>query len=128
MQFKFILQILNIIIIYTLKNLWIFYNYIPKYYYKFKFLIIRNILQWDIFLNGGIRWKKWTFQNNLNRKENSKYKKFCIIFIIIYFTKNSKESNFSKSDKSELEDKWDLKPVEERIKIRWGINLDSKKI
>ena len=75
-------------------------------------------------------------------KENSKWKRICIILIILtifsvtlfitftvlYFTKNSKESDSSQSDEPEPEDKWDWKPVGEQIKTRWGINLDAKKV
>ena len=75
-------------------------------------------------------------------KENSKWKRIGIILIILtifsvtlfitftvlYFTKNSKESDSSQSDEPEPEDKWDWKPVGEQIKTRWGINLDAKKV
>ena len=75
-------------------------------------------------------------------KENSKWKRIGIILIILtifsvtlfitftvlYFTKNSKESDSSQSAEPEPEDKWDWKPVGEQIKTRWGINLDTKKV
>ena len=81
------------------------------------------------------------------QKEESKWKKISIIFIVIaicslvllitfmilYFTKdegknNSEESETPKSDELEPEDKWKWAPVGDRIKTSWGINLDPKKV
>ena len=86
-------------------------------------------------------------------KEETKWKKvtiiFCVVaicstillvtFMVLYFTKdndnNSEGSNSSDSDDGSSpepdvnpEDKWDWKPAGDRLKTRWGINLDPKKI
>jgi len=86
-------------------------------------------------------------------KEETKWKKvtiiFCVVaicstillvtFMVLYFTKgsdnNSEGSNSSDSDDGSNpepdvnpEDKWDWKPAGDRLKTRWGINLDPKKI
>ena len=86
-------------------------------------------------------------------KEETKWKKvtiiFCVVaicstillvtFMVLYFTKgsdnNSEGSNSSDSDDGSNpepdvnpEDKWDWKPAGDRLKTRWGINLDTKKI
>ena len=86
-------------------------------------------------------------------KEETKWKKvtiiFCVVaicstillvtFMVLYFTKdndnNSEGSNSSDSDDGSSpepdvnpEDKWDWKPAGDRLKTRWGINLDPKKV
>ena len=86
-------------------------------------------------------------------KEETKWKKvtiiFCVVaicstillvtFMVLYFTKdndnNSEGSNSSDSDDGSSpepdvnpEDKWDWKPAGDKLKTRWGINLNPKKI
>ena len=87
--------------------------------------------------------KKETFRDSIQgQKEEAKWKKLSVIFIVItvvaiailivflmlYATKEDKSEEENSEQETIPEYNWDWEPVGDKLKTNWGKNLDPKKV